>query len=429
MRKVLVALFVIALVALAPAQALAAGWTSYGKDAQHTSNANESLALPLKATSVINTNYEVIGTPLIAGDTVYYTDGYIDDAGSYGELVAVYRDTGKVKWVFQSGGSVEDTPALANDSLVFGSYDGCVYRVSATDGLLIWKSPVGDGMYSSPLIYGDLVYVGTDGSNFYALDLATGKVAWKLEDNTTQASPAGDRGKVFIGTYDGHVYALDAPTGHVVWSYDTASAIHASPLIFDGKVFIATRGGHLYAFDEDTGTLLWKANLGYKADATPSADPEGGLVIIGTYGGYVKAFYAANGTMKWTSGYYGPIYSTATVAGDTVYSATQDGWLFALNKTDGSGTWGIDVGGVTFSSPAVADGYLVIATLSRQVIVFRSATAVSEASPSPALPGYIVPSEPSSGSQASATASQAPFPGAMAAIGALVLGIVLYWRR
>ncbi len=105
--------------------------------------------------------------------------------------------------------------------------------------------------------------------------------------------------------------------------------------------------------------------------------------------------------------------------------------MFALNKTDGSGVWGIDLCGRTFASPAVADGYLAIGTLSRQVIIFREAAAITTAvaTPQPGLPSYVIPSETSSGGQATATASPAPFPGALAAIGAVALGFVLRGRR
>ncbi|WP_424357552.1 PQQ-binding-like beta-propeller repeat protein [Methanocella sp. MCL-LM] len=425
MRKALAILLVITLLALMPAQAIAGDWTAVRKDARHTSYTTDTLAPPLEPAWVNNAGNGVIGSAVISGNNVYYANG----AGN--SLIAADLATGKVQWIFPAGGSIENTPALVNDTLIFGSYDGNVYRVRTSDGSLVWKSQVGDGMYSSPLVYENRVFTGTDGSNFYALDLATGKVVWKLERNTTQASPAGDQGKVFIGMHDGQVYALDAATGNIDWSYDTASQIHASPMIFDGKVFIATRGGELFAFDESSGALLWKANLGYKADATPSADPGQGTVIVGTYGGYAKSFYANNGTLKWVSGYYGPIYSTLTVSGDAIYGVTQDGWMFALDREDGSGLWGIDVGGGAFASPVVANEYLVIGTLSSQVIAFKASAVAATPAPgasSPAQPDTSVLTSAMPANQP-ATPVQTPFPGALAAVSMLFMAFILARRR
>lgn len=430
MRKAQALLVLILLLALVPAQALAADWTAVRKDAQHTSHADETLTPPLAPAWVSNAGGNVIGSPVIVGDTVYYTNG------EGASLIAADLATGRAKWAFQAISTVEGSPTVANDSVIFGSYDRSqgskdsqIYRVKASDGSLVWKTQLGSGMYSSPLVYSDHVYVGTDNSDFYALDLATGHIVWQLTGNTTQGSPAGDRGKVYIGMYDGHVYALDALTGKVAWAYDTKSPIHSSPAIFDGKVFIATRGGTLYAFDEDTGAVQWTANLGYKADATPSVDPATGMIFIGTYGGYVKAFSASNGTAIWTSGFQKPIYATAAVSGDAVYGVSQDGWLFALNRTDGSGLWGIDVGGAAFSSPAVANGYLVIGTLAKQLIAFKATagagapTAVAPPTPTP----YVAPTPLSSALDT--RASQVPFPGFVAVLGAIGVAYLLVRRR
>lgn len=432
MRKTLAVLVVFVLLAMVPAQALAADWVTYGYDAQHTSHTDDLLASPLEAAWVSNSGGKVVGSPLIAGNTVYYSNG---EGRSF---IAADLATGKARWIFTAISSIESTPALVNDTVIFGSYDSYkgsndshIYRLRASDGTLMWKTQLGSGIFSSPLIYDDRIYVGTDENDFYALDLATGNVVWKLTYNTTQGSPAGDRGKVFIGMQNGKVYALDAATGNVAWAFDTDSSIHASPAIFDGKVFIATRGGTLYAFDEDTGTVVWKANLGYKADATPSIYPESGLVLTGTYGGYVKAFHANNGTPAWTSPFLGPIYSTTTVSGNTVYGVTQDGWMFALDKSDGTIMWGMDIGGITFASPAVANGYLVVGTWSNQLLAFKASAKVVTPAPEPATSSTPAAS---GGSQmqvatSAATPAQSPFPGVLAVIGSLGIAYALYRRR
>ncbi|HMK46233.1 MAG TPA: PQQ-binding-like beta-propeller repeat protein [Methanocella sp.] len=375
MRKAILALSMV-LLALVPAQALASGdWASFGNGPQHMSYANESLTPPLGFSWTRSADNEIIGSPLVSGNTVYYTDG----SPNSGDLIAVDLSTGNTIWSYHVDGAVEGTPALANGSVIFGSYDENISSVRASDGHLLWKSQLSDGMYSSPLIYDGRVYVGTDGSDFYALNLDSGSTAWKLSDNTTQGSPAGDNGKVFIGVENGTVYALDAATGKAAWAYNTTSYIHSSPMIYDGKVFISTRdSGRLFALDETTGKPVWTSDLGYKTDATPSVDPATGTVFIGTYGGYAKAYSAANGTLLWVSRYYGPIYSNIAVSGSTVYGVTQAGKLFALNAADGSEQWTTDLKGETFASPVVADGHLVIGTISKELIAFN-ATSVQAA--------------------------------------------------
>ncbi len=57
---------------------------------------------------------------------------------------------------------------------------------------------------------------------------------------------AGER--VFFGTMNGAVRALRAGDGTQVWSYDTGSAISASPAVAAGRLVIGDLDGVLYCF-------------------------------------------------------------------------------------------------------------------------------------------------------------------------------------
>lgn len=420
MRAFTVSVLLIVLIALIPGSALAGNWAGAKKDAAHTSYADDVISPPLKVAWAIKAESGIIASPVIFDGTVIYAD----DPG--GSLVALNLTTGARIWSVKTGGAIEGTPVITDGMVIAGSYDRSVYCVRLSDGSLVWKRQIADGMYSSPLVYEDRVYLGTDGPDFYALDLKTGDVMWKLTGNSTQGSPAGAGGKVFAGMFDGKVYALEASTGKVLWSHDTGDKIHSSPMVYNETVYIANRGGILYAFDQSTGAVKWTADLGYMADATPSVDPVSGTIFIGTYGGYVKAFDASSGKLKWISKFYGPVYSTATVSGDTVYQVTHDGVLVALNASDGLEGWSYPLGWETFGSPAAADGYLVIGTLAQDLIAFKHSEEQPAVTPSvtPVIDtGVKTGSSPESGSAA------APFPGIMAILIAMAAAALVASRR
>ena len=61
-----------------------------------------------------------------------------------------------------------------------------------------------------------MVYLGDLDGEFYAIDLANGKVKWKKESETGYKAPAGVWGdKVYAGDYDGVVVNQQDAYRHV----------------------------------------------------------------------------------------------------------------------------------------------------------------------------------------------------------------------
>lgn len=117
-----------------------------------------------------------------------------------------------------------------------------------------------------------------------------------------------------------------------------ANVLYASPIVVDSRVFMGTNSGVLYALSEVDGSVLWSRDLGHSPHYTCSK-----LGLI----------------------------STPTVASDpsrsgrsTLYVGGGDGYLYALDPTDGSVIWrtlmldplNSQNGNFNWASPAVANG-------------------------------------------------------------------------
>jgi outer membrane protein assembly factor BamB len=108
-------------------------------------------------------HWPIFGSPSIAGDTLYL-------AGQDGKLVAIDLASRKPVWVFQSEASRQNLPALSkpdgspNYEAAFTSnfYDDMLVGISKlhTVGTIL----------SSPVISGNVVYIGTADGNLYALE-------------------------------------------------------------------------------------------------------------------------------------------------------------------------------------------------------------------------------------------------------------------
>jgi hypothetical protein len=169
------------------------------------------------------------------------------------------------------------TPSPALD---WSTYGGDPQRSSAVPGpdpshpAVAWTARLDGRVYASPLVVAGRVVAATEGGSLYALDLATGRVAWRRHLATPLAGdelPCGNidpisftgtpvhdpaTGLVFaVATEPGvrHVlYAVRAGTGAVAWSRPVdvdgmqpeTHLQRAALLLSDGTVYVAYGGNY-----------------------------------------------------------------------------------------------------------------------------------------------------------------------------------------
>src|SRR5207249_354999 len=61
-----------------------------------------------------------------------------------------------------------------------------------------------------------------------------------------KSSAAIAGGQVFIGSNDTNVYALELQSGRKVWSFKAGDAVESSPLVLGGKVYVGSTDTHLH---------------------------------------------------------------------------------------------------------------------------------------------------------------------------------------
>ena len=121
---------------------------------------------------------------------------------------------------------------------------------------LLWEVDVDDGLGfdAGPIIADGRVFAADHSGRVLAIDLQTGKVAWRVElDTGFVASPAYHDGRLFVGDFDGTLHALDAADGRSLWQFETGLQIDASPNFHEGNVLFTSQNGKLYAVAMETG--------------------------------------------------------------------------------------------------------------------------------------------------------------------------------
>ncbi|MCW4010481.1 MAG: PQQ-binding-like beta-propeller repeat protein [Candidatus Bathyarchaeota archaeon] len=162
------------------------------------------------------------------------------------------------------------------------------------------------------------------------------------------SSPAVVDGKVYVGSHDKNWYCLDAYTGEKIWTFTAEHFVRSSAAISGGRVFTGADDGYFYCLDADTGTQIWKTSAGghfpntftaieYQSRSSPIV--VGNKVYVGSLDGKVYCLDTAEGNVLATYDTGSPIFGSPAYADGTVYIASTDFFLYALNANDLTLKW------------------------------------------------------------------------------------------
>ncbi len=85
------------------------------------------------------------------------------------------------------------------------------------------------------------------------------KQAWKTEIDGQLTSVVVAEGKVFVASVEEHtLYALDEASGKIAWHYTTGGRIDSPPTIYKGRVLFGSADGWVYCLRASDGALAWR---------------------------------------------------------------------------------------------------------------------------------------------------------------------------
>lgn len=116
---------------------------------------------------------------------------------------------------------------------------------------------VDDGVWTTPIIDGDVVLWTTKPGYIYALDRATGAVLWKQKiKGPALSSPVLVDGVLIQGDGAGvlHAYDLSSPRNPPteLWSLALGANIESTPAVWNGRIYVGTRAGYEYCIGMPT---------------------------------------------------------------------------------------------------------------------------------------------------------------------------------
>ncbi len=149
---------------------------------------------------------------------------------------------------------------------------------------IVWKIPIHDIGYSTPVVWGDQIWLTTatkKGETLYAvcIDLNTGRVVHDVEvfhpsrpqrihQYNSYATPSAvvEEGRAYVHYGTHGTACLDSQTGKVLWWRDDLNCEHmqgpvSSPILFEDLLIVHLEGTdvqYIAALDKNTGNTVWR---------------------------------------------------------------------------------------------------------------------------------------------------------------------------
>jgi len=288
----------------------------------------------------------------------------------------------------------------------------------------LWRYALGSGTWAPPIVDTGIIYVGTSGGSFHAVQVTDGTRVWTRTGlNPIDGAAALDATGVYFVDTRFDLVALERSSGALRWRVplhneflagrsapDNPTFNHraARPLLLDGTLYVGSSDGGLYAVNPATGTKLWRheagapvfSGIGLHGDATlmfgtmdgsvvlldrhtrreirrvrtgggvvTTPVVAGGRLVVGSRDYQIHAFDLTDGAGAWRfATWFSWIESTPVLRDGLLYVGGSDyARVTALDPVTGRARWGTVVHGMDWGSPLVTDRHVFIGTVNQNV--------------------------------------------------------------
>lgn len=205
-----------------------------------------------------------IGTEPRQWASLSLSEKYYDEKGSADNypdfsINAQYPQV-KPTWLVQTGVGIYSSPAVLDDKIYVGDDMGYLTCYRLKDGKKLWDFKCGHRIVGTPAAGECVVVFGSADKHIYGLHANTGKLLWTVaaKEPVLGAVTISD-GVAYVGASDHTFRAIHIHTGAVAWAYDRVKGyIVSKPLVEANKVIFGAWDNTLYALDKHTGKEIWK---------------------------------------------------------------------------------------------------------------------------------------------------------------------------
>jgi outer membrane protein assembly factor BamB len=239
-------------------------------------------------------------------------------------------------WKFKTGNIIHSTPAISNNKIFFGAFDGYVYAVDKKTGKPDWKFksvghryfPKGE-VQGSPAVFNGLVIIGARDYNVYALDQEKGYCHWnKSFTRGWGLNNVINDSVLYTGSADERVLiSSDPESGSEFWKKNMEFLVFGNPVFSKNMLYIGTTIGKLHGISTGTGEKVWSYETeSYKLNRNKYFKPDD------KYRDDIYSIITSNEQFLEVECELGGIFSSPYIDNDNIIFSSTNGTIYCLSR-------------------------------------------------------------------------------------------------
>lgn len=166
----------------------------------------------------------------------------------------------KEQWITKTGVGIYCSPAVEKDKVFIGDDMGYLTAYALKDGKALWRFQSGKRIVGTPAVSEGIVVFGSADYKIYGLNAQNGNLLWTVETSEPVLGAVTiDNGTAYIGASDHTFRAINTCNGEIKWTFTGVKGyIETKPLVTDSKVIFGAWDNTLYALNKADGRELWK---------------------------------------------------------------------------------------------------------------------------------------------------------------------------
>lgn len=274
--------------------------------------------------------------------------------------------------------------SVHGDQIFVCHRNGEVAALNTADGAVQWTASLGINCQRPHNVDGDTLFVSTTfvgpglpadpltGATLFALNRHTGEIKWELKtgDFLLQTSASMDGVVYLAGSFKdpkivyeeggaARYYAIDAETGKVKWSHRNHDGTPKVVIPTEKYLLFVAYEDFIQALDKDTGELVYRRDSN---NWTPGMVVDDENVYFGPATTLVHSWSINEKKENWRFNIPGRAFDYLLIkpmlVDNRVYFMSQQGFVYALNKTTGKQFFRYETGMNSRVGLSYGDGHL-----------------------------------------------------------------------
>jgi len=259
------------------------------------------------------------------------------------DLPAVQALNYRIQWQTDLA-LTEDKPVrkatVVGDYLIVEETGNVFSCLRAADGEVVWRQRIGGDLerFHRPVADDGTIYLCSETRAFVIrADIGEVNAVYELRYNAA-TRPLLIQNHLVFGSPTGRVFTHSARDGLLRWEYEMGAAVVVDPIPVNGLVLVADSRGSVAMLNPDGGRIVWRAIKPPWEPISGQPVAAGGVAFVASEDGKLYAFERTSGTLFWQHITQYPLTTGPVVIGERLFQHTREG-LLCLDALTGEELW------------------------------------------------------------------------------------------